>query len=513
MSLYRRPVVKSLHCLERQAAFVSSQRRQLLTLAIETSCDDTSVAIVEKHGPQTEDASSRRTSRPNATLHFLQNITADSREYRGIHPVVSLESHQANLADLVDKALSHLPSPSGPLPEKAGESTPYVSRTIQLSSTSDGIGRGFTRLKPDFISVTRGPGMRSNLSVGLELAKGLSVAWQVPIVGVHHMQAHLLTPRLANALSIPPGSENGNTCTLKPEFPFISVLVSGGHSFLAYSKSLTNHETLASTVDVAIGDVLDKFARMALPSSYINQSKTTMYGKQLEAYAFPNGCADYVDYKPPATRGQEARPITNAQYGWSLTLPYAGLKTMAFTFAGLLSAAQREIETMANGKSVQRKKTKEEMNNLNLDFLPEEGRIAFCRDFMRVCFEHLASRIVLALEIVSAGATNGIDMEKLGPGPPVKTVVVSGGVAANQYLRHILRSFLDVRGFSNVNIIAPPLYLCTDNAAMIGWAGIEMFEAGWRTSRKSQAIRKWNLDPAATDGGILGPEGWEQITG
>ncbi|DAA79668.1 TPA_exp: tRNA N6-adenosine threonylcarbamoyltransferase, mitochondrial [Trichophyton benhamiae CBS 112371] len=473
--------------------------------------DDTSVAIVEKHGPQTEDTSSRRTSRPNATLHFLQNITADSREYRGIHPVVSLESHQANLADLVDKALSHLPSPSEPILEKAGESNPYVSRAIQLPSTSDGIRS--TKLKPDFISVTRGPGMRSNLSVGLELAKGLSVAWQVPIVGVHHMQAHLLTPRLANALDIPPGSENGDLRTLKPEFPFISVLVSGGHSFLAYSKSLTNHETLASTVDVAIGDVLDKFARMALPSSYINQSKTTMYGKQLEAYAFPNGCADYVDYKPPATRGQEARPITNAQYGWSLTLPYAGLKTMAFTFAGLLSAAQREVETMANGKPVQRKKTKEEMNNLNLDFLPEEGRIEFCRGFMRVCFEHLASRIVLALENVSSGATNSIDMEKLGPGSPVKTVVVSGGVAANQYLRHILRSFLDVRGFSDVNIIAPPLYLCTDNAAMIGWAGIEMFEAGWRTSRKSQTIRKWNLDPAATDGGILGPEGWEQITG
>ncbi|EFR03131.1 glycoprotease [Nannizzia gypsea CBS 118893] len=178
----------------------------------------------------------------------------------------------------------------------------------------------------------------------------------------------------------------------------------------------------------------------------------------------------------------------------------------------LLSAAQRQVDTMANGRSVQRKKTKEEMNNLNLDFLPHEGRIAFCRDFMRVCFEHLASRIILALENVSSGATNSVGMEKLGPKSPVKTVVVSGGVAANQYLRHILRSFLDVRGFSDVDIVAPPLYLCTDNAAMIGWAGIEMFEAGWRTSRKSQAIRKWSLDSAAEDGGILGPHGWEQIT-
>ncbi|KAM5431298.1 Mitochondrial tRNAs modification protein [Microsporum canis] len=473
--------------------------------------DDTSVAIVEKHGTRINDASSLQTPRPHTTLHFLANITADSREYRGIHPIVSLESHQANLSDLVDKALWYLPSASGLSHKEPDALRQYASRTIQLSPEGGKARDTVNKLKPDFISVTRGPGMRSNLSVGLELAKGLAVAWQVPMVGVHHMQAHLLTPRLADALDIPSVEENDSIRALKPDFPFISVLISGGHTFLAHSKSLTDHKTLASTVDVAIGDVLDKFARMALPRSYIDQSKTTMYGKQLEAYAFPNGYSDYADYEPPATRGQETKPIINAKYGWSLTLPYPDSKKMAFTFAGLFSAAQRQVDIMVNGKVEQRKKTKEEMDSLNLDFLPHDGRVEFCRDFMRVCFEHLASRIVLALENALSSVPNTARKEQIEPGPSVKTIVVSGGVAANQYLRHILRAFLDIRGFSDVDIVAPPLYLCTDNAAMIGWAGIEMFEAGWRTSRKSQAIRKWNLDSTAEDGGILGPDGWVRI--
>ncbi|KAF3484057.1 glycoprotease family protein [Arthroderma uncinatum] len=471
--------------------------------------DDTSVAIVEKRGPQTSDVScSTTTPRGNATIHYLENITADSREYRGIHPLISLESHQANLSNLVDKALRHLPSTTGSIPKEPTALRQYVSRTIQLSPVREEEGDTITKVKPDFISVTRGPGMGSNLSVGLELAKGLSVAWQIPIVGVHHMQAHLLTPRLASALDAASGVGSDTAYNPKPEFPFISALVSGGHSFLVHSKSLTDHETLASTVDMAIGSVLDKFARMALPQSYLDQSKTTMYGKQLEAYAFPNGFADYADYKPPTSRGQETKPIENAKYGWSLTLPYPESRTMALTFAGLLSAATRQIDIMSNGKVKQRKKTKEEMDNLNLDFLPHEGRVAFSRDFMRVCFEHLASRIVLALENASSNEVNQAENGRLKATSPVKTVVVSGGVAANRYLQHILRSFLDVRGFSHIDIVAPPLYLCTDNAAMIGWAGIEMLEAGWKTDRKSMFIRKWGLDPAAEDGGILGPGGW-----
>jgi len=90
---------------------------------------------------------------------------------------------------------------------------------------------------------------------------------------------------------------------------------------------------------------------------------------------------------------------------------------------------------------------------------------------------------------------------------PIETLVVAGGVARNGFLRHVLRSLLDARGHAAVDVVVPPAGLCTDNAAMIAWAGMEMFEAGWRTGLEVLARRKWPVDPAQ-EGGILGADGW-----
>lgn len=111
-----------------------------MTLAVETSCDDTSVAIVEKgvHDGNTV-----------ARLHFHKKVTSNNHAFQGVHPLLTLKSHQENLADLVAEAIEHLPNHEG------------------------------ARRLPDFVSVTRGPGMRSNLMCGLDTAKGLAVAWQV----------------------------------------------------------------------------------------------------------------------------------------------------------------------------------------------------------------------------------------------------------------------------------------------------------------------------------------------
>jgi N6-L-threonylcarbamoyladenine synthase len=129
-----------------------------MTLAIETSCDDTSVAILEK---------TTENGRHIAQLHFHEKVTSNNTEFLGVHPLVSLRSHQENLAILVQEAIGHLPlqntSPEGALEDKAYNGSAHVA-----------IGR-----LPDFISVTRGPGMRSNLFTGLDTAKGLAVAWQV----------------------------------------------------------------------------------------------------------------------------------------------------------------------------------------------------------------------------------------------------------------------------------------------------------------------------------------------
>lgn len=435
-----------------------------ITLTFSWLCsDDTSVAIVEKNILRSEDAA--------AKVHFLENITADTRKYRGIHPIEALQSHQENLGKLVQKALYSLP----PVEQNRSADDDAVASHI-LAKT----GEPTRRRLPDFISVTRGPGMRSNLSVGLDTAKGLAVAWQIPLVGVHHMQAHLLTPRLVSAL------DSSASSHLQPEFPFLSILVSGGHSMLVHTKSLLDHDILATTADIAMGETLDKSARLILPESVIESANTTMYGKLLEKFAFPNGPADYADYQPPKSRGEEVVKRGNDTWGWSFTTPYANTRDLKFSFSSVSSMVSKIMSD----------KLKSDVE------VTQEERVALARESMRVCFEHLASRTIIALEHLQS-------QSKFSRRPQeVNTLVVSGGVAANRFLMTVLRSFLDVRGFPDVQVIAPPPYLCTDNAAMIGWAGIEMFEAGYSTDLSCRAIRKWTLDPSAEDGGILGAEWW-----
>ncbi|CAG7991886.1 unnamed protein product [Penicillium salamii] len=430
-------------------------RRGLLTLAIETSCDDTSVAIVEK---------TKKANGNAAKIHFLENITADTRAHRGIHPIIALESHQESLGALVQKALNYLP-----------ESQPGNGNGNSLK-----LADGSQRRLPDFISATRGPGMRSNLSVGLETGKALSVAWQIPMVGVHHMQAHLLTPRLVSCLD---NQSNPDPPAVAPELPFLSILVSGGHSILVQSTHLTEHKILAASEDIAIGEALDKSARDIIPAELLQGAKSTMYGKTLEKFVFPNGEADFADYKPPMTRGDELAK-RESKWGWYVTTPFANTRALQFSFSSVSSMV---------GKIVTRRSAE--------GGLSHDERVDLGREVMRVAFEHLASRTIIALETLRPHNT-GKDK--------IQTLVVSGGVAANRFLMKVLRSFLDVRGFGDIQIVAPPPYLCTDNAAMIGWAGIEMFEAGWKSSLACRPLRKWSLDPQADDGGILGPGGWVQ---
>ncbi|KAF2709718.1 hypothetical protein K504DRAFT_467669 [Pleomassaria siparia CBS 279.74] len=487
-----------------------SVRRALLTLAIETSCDDTSVAILEtktcaQHGHTC------------AVLHFHKKITSNNTSFHGIHPIVSLYSHQENLALLLDEALLHLP----------------------FQNTS-------IRKVPDFVAVTRGPGMRSNLFTGMDTAKGLAVAWQRPLVGVHHMQAHALTPRLVKALQNSRESEISyatseekaviaSKTSIEPDFPFLSVLASGGHTLLIYSATLTDHKVLASTTDIAVGECLDKIARSVLPEHILQTAPSAMYGPLLEKFAFPEtpklntdktlvepkievkpgegaqrACphphhpvrAEYqlesstareytarygtrYDYVVP--RNNEEAPKQNSNsWGWVFNRPLSkgagGLKSnsMEMSFTGLLTAVERVVEFETDKSSGKITKIPRLANNIC-----NKERRDMAREAMRVAFEHVASRVVLALEQTSS--------EKLASAP-ITTVVMAGGVAANSYLRFILASMLSINGFSHVKLVFPPVSLCTDNAAMIAWAGIEMYNAGYRDSRTIRSVRKWPLD-------------------
>jgi N6-L-threonylcarbamoyladenine synthase len=331
--------------------------------------------------------------------------------------------------------------------------------------------------------------MTSNLATGLNTAKGLAAAWDVPLLGVNHMQAHALTPRLVSALEKGKtlGEEHWKPVKTKkvaqpedhePAFPFLSLLVSGGHTLLVHSQSLTDHQILAQAMNIAIGDMIDKCARIIIPASHLSSMENVMYGPLLEKFAFPSvqSPEDY-DYHPPPKRADEIKVFDSGR-GWSLTPPLSGTSAMTYDFAGFNSQVQRTVED-------------------NPDMSLDDRRF-LAKHAMRLAFEHLVSRLLFVLK-------NNPQYED------IKTVVVAGGVASNKFLMHVLKKMLEVRGFGHMIITAPPPALCTDNAAMIAWTGMEMYEAGWRSNMDMLAMRKWPVDPRAEGGGIVGAQGWSNV--
>lgn len=441
----------SATCL--RGTFASAPRRSLVTLAIESSCDDTCVSILSKN--ETHDDRKAATAR----VLFNEKITAKNTGKGGIVPTEALNTHQHNLAHLLEKAFAFLPD------------TNDTSSEFRRLALRD----GKLKQKPDFISVTRGPGMLPSLSVGLATAKGLSTAWQIPMVGVHHMQAHALTPRLVNAMQ-----QDGSSSRKAPEpaFPFLTLLVSGGHTMLVYSKGLVEHEVLATTTDTAIGDELDKCGRLILPTELQQETPDTSFGKYLSAYAFRSP-EEFTSWRVPRTRSEEVDHPVN-DFGWKFSTPMSESKDLAFSFAGIASQVKRLMPKLANDKA----------------FMEDTERILLARSALGAAFEHLGSRTVIALEKLRAERVE------------ISSLVVSGGVAANDFLRYYVRKLLDMRGFKNVKLVFPPVELCTDNAVMIGWAGFEMFEAGYRTDLGCTPVRRWSMDSRHPDGGILGIGGW-----
>ncbi|KAI0861946.1 glycoprotease family-domain-containing protein [Xylaria cubensis] len=446
-----------------------SSRRQLVTLAIETSCDDTCVAILEKN------------SAGVARLHFNEKITSDNRAFRGVHPTIAVISHTEHLAPLIQKALRALPNVASVDPSQEGGN----GKSLSVD--------GCLRLKPDFVSVTRGPGMMSNIAAGLNVAKGLAIAWDVPLLAVNHMQAHALTPQLVSALQDTKpdqpedlaGRKTGNEGSRNPQFPFMSLLVSGGHTILVRSNSLNDHTILANATNIAIGDMLDKCARMVLPPEVLSARgpNSSMYGPMFEEFAFPGSkeSTSYeYDYTPPTSRADETQ-LFDSGHDWTLRPPLADKGKAAaseYDFAGLNGQVQKLM--------------------LEQPDLDVEVRRIVARGTMTLVFEHLTSRLIFALQ------SNEHSSEQ----SRIKTVVLSGGVASNKFLRHVVREMLDIRGYADVEIVAPPVALCTDNAAMIAWTGMAMYENGWRSDLNVLALRKWPLDPKAEGGGILGAQGW-----
>lgn len=339
------------------------------------------------------------------------------------------------------------------------------------------------------------------------------------------MQGHALTPRLVAALDAydamsDQASLEGKPLTdgagaLTPTFPILSVLASGGHTMLIDSISLTDHTILGSTDDIAVGECLDKVARVVLPPEELQGAKSTMYGAILETFALPPSthksapsksnytlsgftASTYFEahahvhnwYTPPPNN-EIAAERSRTNWGWSITQPLTKtgggnkINTMGMSFSGLMTAVERLVRHPTNpttGKLLSKQLR-------SPDDISLEERRDMALGVMRAAFEHIASRVVLALQnSTSAGTTND----------KKPAVVMAGGVASNAFLRHVLASTLCMHGFGDVELFFPPPKYCTDNAAMIGWTGIEMFEAGHADQLSIRAIRKWPLDELMT---------------
>ena len=455
----------------------SQWHRHLRILAIESSCDDSCVAILDVDGKET----------PPAKLVFNDKVTSNNLKYGGIHPLRAMESHHANLAKLVSEAMNKT------------EHTP-----------------------PDLVAVTKGPGMRNNLQTGIDIAKGLAVAWQVPLIGIHHMHAHALTARMQDCLELSNSQRNQETIgDISPSFPYFSLLVSGGHTILVSSESIKSHRILASTVDIAIGDCLDKVARLVLPKSVLRSAKDVSYGKLLEAFAFgreeqPLAALEDIDYaySPPRSSHELVRKATTPNtFGWYIPMPFVkkGVQNgrdNEMSFSGIVAHVERIVKYRDF-------KTELRTEDLHVD----EAR-ALAKAAMEAAFEHLAHCIKLHLEKTKRSleriSTTSVadDVQSSETRPTV--LALGGGVAANMYLRHILMNYLSQNEVNQIRLRAVPHYFCTDNAAMIAWAVAEMIGATDKQTGGSidvtklscdlsmRALRRWSLE------NLLTPEVEEQ---
>lgn len=382
--------------------------KQLQTvLAIETSCDDTCLSLLECNAKSAGSASKPR------ILHSAIARSLDQHEaYGGIHPIVAVRSHDLQMPRLVQDAED------------------FLTRE---------------KRQVDLVCVTKGPGMRSSLQVGIDAATALARKLDIPLMAVHHMQAHALTPRLL---------QDGPA----PAFPYLSLLVSGGHTLLLNSQSITEHSILASTLDIAAGDMVDKVAK-ALQVPW----EGSMPGAALERWCRDSDASDKERRYVPVqtTPGQLA--------SWKLTRPLHAkvningkrFENMAFSFSGLGYSITKLLK---DGQWT------------------EQQRKALGGEAMRIAFEHLAAKVVVALKTFSGDAWP-------------TALVLSGGVARNQYLREILQLSLEQSSEKSLELIAPPLDLCSDNATMIAWAGFEMVQDGQASARLPIVPRpKWPLD-------------------
>ena len=344
----------------------------MIVLGIETSCDETAAALV----------------RDDRTV-LAERILSQSEQHRpfgGIVPEIAARAHLDHIDRLVDETMKEA-------------------------------GLGFEAL--DGVAATAGPGLIGGIIVGLMTGKAIAAVAEKPFLAINHLEGHALSARLVADTA----------------FPYLLLLVSGGHCQLLSVEDVGQYRRLGTTVDDAVGEAFDKCAKLV-------------------GLGYPGG----PEIERAARSGDGRR--------FAFPRPLLGRPGCDFSFSGLKTAVRQAVERLRSDA--------EELENQDVADL--------AASFQAAIIDVLIDRTAKALRIFRERYPAG------------ETLVVAGGVAANSALRECLEALATKRGF---RFLAPPQKFCTDNAAMIAWAGIERLRLGLVDPLDFAPRPRWPLDPTA----------------
>jgi N6-L-threonylcarbamoyladenine synthase len=345
-------------------------------LGIETSCDETAAAIVTGEG--------------KILSSLVLSQIKEHKSFGGVVPEIAARSHLDHLHTLIKAALDDAKLSFGDL---------------------------------NAVAATCGPGLIGGVLVGMLAGKAIASARKIPFIAVNHLEGHALTPRLTDRL----------------DFPYLLLLISGGHTQILVAEGVGQYKRWGTTLDDAVGECFDKSAKlMGLP--------------------YPGG--PQVEKLATLCKNPKA-----ASKRFDLPRPMLGRKELDFSFSGLKTAIRNAVESLPEGT------------------LKETDAADICHALQAAMSETLADRCSRALEKF---------IQTYRPKSPA--LVVSGGVAANMAIRKQLEK---TAAKQNAKLYAPPLNLCSDNAAMIAWAGIERLNKGLTDPLDFKARPRWPLDPSA----------------
>jgi N6-L-threonylcarbamoyladenine synthase len=346
--------------------------KPMLVLGIETTCDETAAAVVERQA----DGSGRILS------NVVHSQTEEHARYGGVVPEIAARAHVDLLDGIIDRAMKEA-------------------------------GLGYEQLSA--VAAAAGPGLIGGVIVGLTTAKAIAMVHDTPLIAVNHLEAHALTPRL--------------TCSLA--FPYCLFLASGGHTQIVAVAGVGQYVRLGTTVDDAMGEAFDKVAKMlGLPYPGGPQVERSALGGDPTRFAFPR--------------------------------PMMGRADANFSLSGLKTAVRNEANRLSP------------MEPKDISDL--------CASFQAAVLESTADRLGVGLKLFA---------EIFGP---ARALVAAGGVAANRAIRGALQ---DVAARAETTLIIPPPALCTDNGAMIAWAGAERLALGITDTMDAPPRARWLLDADA----------------